>query len=221
MWARKTIESDIFRKKAEYFKIWFYIVLTVAHKTKKGFTRGTGYFSWFREKPFLVGIKETQWHKCINWLKTTKRITTQKTTRGIIITVADYEKYQDADNYKGETKNDITTKQERNKSDMIHKNVKNERMKEKERGSVNAPHTPKQPFQTPTIAEISAYIKEKGYQFDPERFIDFYESKGWYVGKNKMKDWKAAVRNWEWMRKEKDAKSKQEPENDTPIKYDY
>ena len=32
---------------------------------------------------------------------------------------------------------------------------------------------------------------------DPEKFIDFYESKGWMVGKNKMKDWKAAVRTWE------------------------
>ena len=32
---------------------------------------------------------------------------------------------------------------------------------------------------------------------DPARFVDFYSSKGWMVGKNKMKDWKAAVRNWE------------------------
>jgi len=51
-------------------------------------------------------------------------------------------------------------------------------------------------FEPPAIEEIKAYILEKGYSFDAESFFDFYESKGWFVGKNKMKDWKAAVRNW-------------------------
>lgn len=51
-------------------------------------------------------------------------------------------------------------------------------------------------FAPPTKAEVEEYCQEKGYGVDAERFIDFYESKGWYVGKNKMKDWKAAVRNW-------------------------
>ncbi len=51
-------------------------------------------------------------------------------------------------------------------------------------------------FAPPTQTEIEEYCREKGYSVDAERFVDFYESKGWYVGKNKMKDWKAAVRNW-------------------------
>ena len=51
-------------------------------------------------------------------------------------------------------------------------------------------------FAPPTKAEVEEYCREKGYGVDAERFIDFYESKGWYVGKNKMKDWRAAVRNW-------------------------
>ena len=54
----------------------------------------------------------------------------------------------------------------------------------------------KQVFQTPTLLEISSYIKEKHYQVDAQRFFDFYQSKGWYIGKNKMKDWKAAIRTW-------------------------
>ena len=54
----------------------------------------------------------------------------------------------------------------------------------------------KQVFQTPTMDEISSYIKEKHYQVDAQRFFDFYQSKGWYIGKNKMKDWKAAIRTW-------------------------
>lgn len=51
-------------------------------------------------------------------------------------------------------------------------------------------------FIPPTLEEVKAYVLEKGFTMDCERFIDFYESKGWMVGKNKMKDWKAAVRNW-------------------------
>lgn len=52
-------------------------------------------------------------------------------------------------------------------------------------------------FQAPSLAEVQAYCQECGNGIDPERFIDFYASKGWMVGKNKMKDWRAAVRNWE------------------------
>lgn len=52
-------------------------------------------------------------------------------------------------------------------------------------------------FLPPTQQEVSEYCKERGYTIDAERFVDFYESKGWLVGKNKMKDWRAAVRNWE------------------------
>ena len=51
-------------------------------------------------------------------------------------------------------------------------------------------------FCPPTLEEVKAYCKEKEYTIDAERFIDFYTSKGWFVGKNKMKDWQAAVRNW-------------------------
>lgn len=52
-------------------------------------------------------------------------------------------------------------------------------------------------FTPPTLEEVSNYCIERRNDIDPERFIDFYESKGWMVGKNKMKDWKAAVRSWE------------------------
>lgn len=51
-------------------------------------------------------------------------------------------------------------------------------------------------FVKPTLEEVKAYVDEKNYNFEPEVFIDFYESNGWMVGKNHMKDWKAAVRTW-------------------------
>lgn len=51
-------------------------------------------------------------------------------------------------------------------------------------------------FVPPTLENVIGYCREKGLEMDAQRFIDFYESKGWMVGKNKMKDWRAAARNW-------------------------
>ena len=56
---------------------------------------------------------------------------------------------------------------------------------------------PKEKFIKPTVEEIRAYCRERNNIVDAERFYDYYESNGWKVGKNTMKDWKATVRNWE------------------------
>jgi hypothetical protein len=58
-------------------------------------------------------------------------------------------------------------------------------------------------FKPPTLDEVSKYIQENGYNVNPETFIAFYESKGWKVGKNKMKSWESAVRGWHSRNKEK------------------
>lgn len=55
---------------------------------------------------------------------------------------------------------------------------------------------PAKKFQKPTIEQIRDYCVEAGKNIDPEAFFDFYEAKGWVVGRSPMKDWKAAVRNW-------------------------
>ena len=59
----------------------------------------------------------------------------------------------------------------------------------------------KVPMRRPTVEEVRAYCSERGNGVDPQAFVDFYESKGWLVGKSPMKDWKAAVRTWEHSRK--------------------
>lgn len=75
--------------------------------------------------------------------------------------------------------------------------------KEKEKDQDNcmgadAP-TPKKStrFIPPTVEEVAAYCKERNNRVDAGRFVDFYTAKGWMVGKNRMKDWKSAVRTWE------------------------
>lgn len=52
-------------------------------------------------------------------------------------------------------------------------------------------------FKPPTVEEVAAYVKEKGYSIDAEQFVAFYESKGWMIGKNKMQKWRAAVATWQ------------------------
>ena len=52
-------------------------------------------------------------------------------------------------------------------------------------------------FTPPTIEEVAEYCRERGNNIDPQSWMDFYTSNGWKVGKNAMKDWKAAVRTWE------------------------
>lgn len=73
-------------------------------------------------------------------------------------------------------------------------------IKERDRGKPHS-HTNDKPkrktFSPPTVEEVKQYCQERNNNVDAETFVDFYECKGWMVGKNKMKDWKAAVRTWE------------------------
>lgn len=88
--------------------------------------------------------------------------------------------------------------------------VKKEREKEKEREkdgtmspSSSLSQEKKKRFVKPTVEEVKAYCEERGNGIDPQTFVDYYEAKGWTVGKNApIKDWKACVRTWENRRKE-------------------
>ena len=70
-------------------------------------------------------------------------------------------------------------------------------------------------FTPPTLDDVLAYVRERGSDVDPQRFLDFYASKGWMVGKNPMKDWKASVRTWEKRELEKKGGAMNGHSNDT------
>ena len=99
-------------------------------------------------------------------------------------------------------------------SESKEKEKEKEREKESENDSYCSPPPPSGPkrFVPPTLAEVQSYVAERQSPVDPQGFIDFYESKGWMVGKTPMKDWKAACRNaetWErWSRTEASAPPK-------------
>ncbi|MCD7821780.1 MAG: helix-turn-helix domain-containing protein [Clostridiales bacterium] len=66
-------------------------------------------------------------------------------------------------------------------------------------------------FIPPTVEEVEAYCKEKGYSMDAQRFVDYYEAVDWMRGKTKIKNWKACVRTWQ---RNESGKPKQPREND-------
>ena len=74
-----------------------------------------------------------------------------------------------------------------------------------------APPTRPKRFTPPTVDEVNAYCFERNSSVDPQRFVDYYTSNGWMVGKNKMKDWKAAVRTWEQKEGKKPAAKSSNP----------
>ncbi len=73
-----------------------------------------------------------------------------------------------------------------NDNDIVEKDISNDISKKKAEA-----------FRPPSLDEIKIYCHERKNDVDVQKFIDFYKAKGWMIGKNKMKDWKAAVRTWE------------------------
>lgn len=74
-------------------------------------------------------------------------------------------------------------------------------------------------FSKPTISEIQDYCESRNNGIDTARFFDYYEANGWKVGRSPMKDWKAAVRNWENRRKEERNQPQAQPEKESNFAY--
>jgi hypothetical protein len=128
LWARKTIESDIFIWRSDkWFKIWFFIVNNVSHKDLQHFPRGSGLMT-YKDIREHTAATHGQVDKFIRYAKQSRMLTTRKTTRGMIVKVLNYDKYQTLDNYKVDTKVErpveLKSKRSRNGVDTIDKYVK-------------------------------------------------------------------------------------------------
>lgn len=124
--ARQIIESEIWVNKPEkWLKIWLFLLLQANFKDNKQFKRGS---FWTKYEIIQLNCNSTraQVDMCIRWLKSMKMLTTQKTTRGFIISIVNYDKFQDNKYYKNDTENEIKTTQKRHRNDTIKKNDKND-----------------------------------------------------------------------------------------------
>ena len=159
------------------FRVFLHLLLTANHKDKKykGMELKAGTIVTSRDLlSFATGLSVRQVRTALDKLKTTNELTIKTSPQGTIIQIVNYVKYQIETN---ELTNERPTNDQQTTSNN---NVKKER----------------NIFKRPTIEEINAYCLQNNLQLDAERFVNYYDSNGWSVGKNKMKDWKAAVRNW-------------------------
>lgn len=125
--------------------------------------------------------------KFLDDLESDEMITQERTTQRTTITIVKYEVYQSKEQQKEQRRNSEGTAEEQPRN--TNKKEKNDKNEKKVNNTVR--------FTPPDIDTVRDYCTERNNSVDPQAFIDFYSSKGWMIGKNKMKDWKAAVRTWE------------------------
>jgi len=158
------------------FRVFLHLLLKANHKEKrfKGIELKVG--SIVTSRDLLAretGLSSQQVRTALNKLISTNEITSVTSSQGTILQIVSYEKYQIATN-------EITNEQPTsNQQVTTNKNVKKENK-----------------FIIPTFNDVLEYCMQNNLDVDGVKFINFYESKGWMVGKNKMKDWKAAIRTW-------------------------
>ncbi|OLR58265.1 hypothetical protein BHF70_00660 [Anaerostipes sp. 494a] len=133
-----------------------------------------------------TGLSVMQVRTSVKKLKSTGEITCKSSNKNTVFTVVKYDLYQ-SDNKQNNRQ--LTDKQQTDNNQITTTKERKEGKKEKNNNIKR--------FTPPTYEQVSSYCLERNNSVDANVFIDFYESKGWMVGKNKMKDWKAAVRNWE------------------------
>jgi len=96
-------------------------------------------------------------------------------------------------------------------TEMEHRLGKDRLGKDSIEGVQGEPAPKRKRFTPPTLDELQAYIHDQGYNVDAQRFLDHYVAVGWKVGKNPMKDWRAAVRTWNNREKPKQEKHQPDP----------
>ena len=143
------------------------------------------------------GWSKTKVRNFLEVLETDGMIVKKTDRKKTTITIENYSSFQNSQTTQRPVK-DHTKTSERPQKDT-NNNVNND-------NNVNNNNN-KGRFTPPTIEEVTAYCQERKNNVSPEAFINHYTSKGWMIGKNKMKDWKAAVRTWENRQKPKPAEA--------------
>lgn len=126
-----------------------------------------------------TALSQRQTRTALFKLKSTNELTIKTTSRYSIITVNNWDKWQSKrqTEWQASDKRATTDEECKEYNNKIYRGIKK--------------------FQKPTIEEIKSYCLERNNSINPIQFFDYYESKGWLIGKNPMKDWKACIRTWE------------------------
>lgn len=179
--------------------LWIHLLLEANYKENnwKGIQLPRGTFpTSTRSLSEKTGLSIQQTKTCLKKLQLTNEITIKATNKYSLITIRKWDEYQCCDD-------EITIKTT-NKTDDIqlpnnkpsNNTIRNKEVKEK-----------KEVYIRPSLDEVKAYCKERNNGVDADRWFNYYSANGWKVGKNPMKDWKAAVRTWEQKKPEEEKTS--------------
>lgn len=211
---RKCLENEFFLEKPfDRWRAFEYLLISARYKPSRVILKGQ--VIELEAGQLIVSEKKLaeKWdwsrgkvRRFLSLLESLQMIQVNGTAYGTLVTIENYTKYQcdgtsdgTTDSTSGGTSDstsDGTSDGTHIKKDKKVKKVKKDKnIYNNARARACKTHTAN--FSPPDIQDVKAYCMERKNNVDPEGFIDFYEAKGWMVGKNKMKDWRAAVRNWE------------------------
>lgn len=144
-----------------------------------------------------TGISQQSLRTCLKRLKSTNEITIKSTNHHSIITICNYDEYQTDENTTNQQTNQQNIQPSTSHQPAINQQLTTYKEEKEEKEIYNTERGAKK-FAPPSIDILEAFISENNLSVVAQKFLAFYESKGWMVGKTKMKDWKAAVRNWHY-----------------------
>ena len=136
-----------------------------------------------------TGLTIQQVRTGLKKLKSTQCLTSKGQAKYSVITVINYSGYQNCNTIDNKQVTTTNNKEQVNNKTNLKVSLGKKSSSKK--------------FIPPQLSAVECYCKERNNGIDPQKFVDFYEARGWMYGKTKIKDWKAAVRTWEHQEKQK------------------
>lgn len=187
IWLHKRFKSWEWKDDPKMVALFIHFLLSANYQDSewRGIKIKRGQFiTGLKSLRVSTGISVQSLRSCIKKLKSTGEITVYSTNKFSIVSLVNWDKYQPQSTIKITSK-PTNEQQTTNKQLTTANNINN--INNKKSGA----------FSPPSLQEVKDYCTERNNKVNPDQFVNFYESKGWFVGKNKMKDWRAAVRTWE------------------------
>lgn len=189
----RCILDSSWSRQPDFIAVWVYCLLRGNYKTADVVTRGggivhlePGQFITSREQISIgTGVQESKVERVLKVFKSEQQIEQRNCGYYRVISILNWSKYQQNEQeFEQCLNNERTMNEQCLNTDKKVKKVK----KEKKEPTVK--------FSPPSVLTVQEYMGEIGFDGNGEQFVNYYESKGWMVGKSKMKDWKASVRTW-------------------------
>lgn len=185
---RKLLDNPIVTKDADHLAIWIYLLLEARKFEKDAYLGGKkitlqpGQLTTGRKQiSEKLRVEQSKVQRVLKLYETEHLIEQQTTSKNRLISIVGWDKYQeDEQQNEPEMNSQCTTD-----GQPVHTPKESKKEKKKERNRI-----------PPSREDVEAYITEKGFDIDLNVWFDFYEAKGWMIGKNRMKDWQASIRYW-------------------------